>query len=67
MSYPDKDGTLLSHERMRLIGKAMSALRDLTEWERGYVLCWFCSTCQNYVGPGETCTHQEGETRVCSS
>jgi hypothetical protein len=35
--------------------EALRLLRSMTESERGLVLCWFCSACRRYVGPGDSC------------
>lgn len=54
-NFSDGRGGLLPDERMDLIRKAAQTLDALTEFERGYVLCWFCRNCHRYVGPGDAC------------
>lgn len=34
---------------------AFAAMKVLTDDERGEVMCWFCSGCFRYIGPGVTC------------
>jgi hypothetical protein len=36
--------------------QAYALLRAMTEAQRARVLCWFCSSCWRYVGPGDSCT-----------
>jgi hypothetical protein len=36
--------------------QARALLMTMTEEQRGLVLCWFCSSCRRYVGPGDRCT-----------
>lgn len=48
----------MSDERIAAIGAAFQAMRDLTAWERTYVLCWFCQDCYGYIPPG-------GGSHVC--
>jgi hypothetical protein len=35
------------------------ALKEMTDDERGSVLCWFCKDCFRYVGPGDFCRCSE--------
>jgi len=37
------------------MSEAYRLLMLLTEEQRGLVLCWFCSGCWRYVGPGDVC------------
>jgi hypothetical protein len=41
--------------------QAYTALRAMTEEQRGRVLCWFCDDCRRYVGPGDHCTCSRDE------
>lgn len=41
--------------------EAYRLLRLLDERQRGLVLCWFCSACHRYVGPGDGCTCERDE------
>lgn len=54
-NFPDEFGTPMTEERMSMIRLALKALMDLSEHERGFVLCWFCRGCNRYVGPGDKC------------
>lgn len=40
---------------------AYQALRDLTDEQRGQILCWFCRGCYRYMGPGEVCHCENDE------
>lgn len=40
---------------------ALSTLKSLTEIQRGRILCWFCSGCYRYVGPGDYCHCENDE------
>ncbi len=42
-------------DRVALIRLAFDTFIKMTENERGLVLCWFCSACHRYVGPGDAC------------
>ena len=55
MSLHTSDGKEVPEERRVLIAAAMTALKTLTDEERGLVLCWFCRGCDRYVGAGDTC------------
>lgn len=35
--------------------EAFRLLMTMTETQRGFVLCWFCSACRRYCGPGDYC------------
>lgn len=35
--------------------RAYQAMKDLTDFERSLVMCWFCAGCWRYVGPGDNC------------
>jgi hypothetical protein len=41
--------------------QARALLMGLTEEQRGLVLCWFCSSCRRYVGPGDSCNCERDE------
>lgn len=61
-NFGDGRGGVLSNERMDAIRRAMTVMNDLSDFERGYVMCWFCPTCGKYVGPGQSfCKHEPGE------
>jgi hypothetical protein len=34
-------------------------LNRMTAEQRGYVVCWFCDVCREYVPPGESCKRHE--------
>ena len=54
------DGRPLTPERMARVREAFRLLLEMSEGDRGLVLCWFCSACHRYVGPGDSC-HCEAE------
>jgi hypothetical protein len=41
--------------------RILAALQTMTEEQRRLVLCWFCSGCQRYVGPGDACHCENDE------
>lgn len=41
--------------------EAHRILLSLSERQRGLVLCWFCSACHRYVGPGDHCVCERDE------
>lgn len=47
------------------VKEAFRALYRLTPDQRAQVLCWFCSQCHKYVGPGESCPHPEPVCYFC--
>ncbi len=51
----DEHGKELPLDRLALIRLAFDTFMKMTEHERGLVLCWFCSACHRYVGPGDAC------------
>ncbi len=38
---------------------AYHALLELTQEERGLVLCWFCNACRRHMPPGDHCTCED--------
>lgn len=43
------------------MNQTFDLLLGLSEAQRGLVLCWFCSDCYRYVGPGDHCTCMRDE------
>ncbi|MBX3205095.1 MAG: hypothetical protein KF764_08495 [Labilithrix sp.] len=41
--------------------QALAMLKAMTNEQRGRVLCWFCSACRRYVGPGDSCRCERDE------
>lgn len=36
-------------------------LNHMTPEERGFVMCWFCSVCREYMPPGKGCVNAKRE------
>lgn len=51
------------HETTDAMRYARAALMALDDVQRGRVLCWFCGVCSRYVGPGDSCRHDEEEAK----
>lgn len=51
----DEKGQLLPLERTLRVQEVYQRFKELTDWERGLVACWFCKHCHRFVGPGDSC------------
>jgi len=52
----DEDGKPVSDRVLNTMITARSYLDALTPHQRGFVMCWYCPACHEFIGPGKKFT-----------